>query len=502
MRVQPRQRPARALLPLLLLGWLALGAAHLLLTPPGASSDEGAHLVRAVAVVHGDLFGGPPRHRPVLAPRPAAEWLVATSRSQQVPAWLGRAPLFECYVPEPRLPASCRTPPDPRAERSDGRIDTWVGTYPPYAYAVLGLPSLVTRSADGALYAGRVAGLAASALLLWSALRLVPVAGLPWLALGVSASVLSYAAQLNPSGLEMTAAVAVWAALLALRRADLTARADGGVAVTLLGGGAVLVLSRELGLLWLLLAVLVVAPPPAALRRLPRVVPAGLALAAAAAVGWNLLRQPHPSDAGQVSRWAPPSPGTMERMFREYAGSFGFSDVTPPVGPFLLWSAVVVGLVVVLVRGRATRGLVLRWAAAAYLAIWLAQVATATNDLFLVGRYVAPMLAGLFVIAAADPPPLPRPYALVASVAAVAAAVATQVSGVLTVAYRYGHGGQGVGLPAASWPWAPPGGWLLVLAVAALGAALVATPLLTFVRGSVTATTAVRAAPRGLPPGS
>ncbi len=453
---------------------------YLLVTPPGASSDEGAHLVRAVGVVHGDVTGGAARFEPLLPPPRAGDprsiaWLRATSRSESVPPWLDDAPMFPCFVPQPqRLAASCRTPVDPRATRTAGRIDTWVGSYPPFAYALLGVPSVLARTPVSALYAGRAAVLVGWLFLLWLAVRLLPRAGLPWLGLGVSATVVSYAAQLNPSGLEIGAAFAVWAGLFALRRG----RTDREVVTALAVGGVVLILSRELGLLWFALAFVVAAPPRSsffALHHARRLVPLAVALtlAALAAIGWSVLRQPHP----RTHRVLLPGPGTVERMFREYAASFGFSDVTPPVIAFLPWAAVVVGVCSLLLLRRATRWVVLRWGLAVYLATWVTALATAANGFLTGGRYVAPVIAGLFVFSAGELPrgrgPVnsgrPRPVAILAAGAAL---VALQVFSVLTVAARYGRGGTGASWPNTDWPWSPPGGYPLTLALALAGLTL------------------------------
>ena len=174
----------------------------LLAMPLFSSPDENAHVVKAAAVVRGQLLGTDEHNA-------AGDTLTHVT----VPAaFVSDVP---CFAHRPRVPASCAP-----AQTSSMRLvdaTTLAGHYPPLYYAIVGLPSLFVPGAGGVYVMRLASGLlnaafVASALLSvrrWSS-RIGP------LAVGVATTpmVLFLSASVNPNALEIAAAMTVWASLL------------------------------------------------------------------------------------------------------------------------------------------------------------------------------------------------------------------------------------------------------------------------------------------------
>jgi len=255
-----------------------LGALWALATPPGAAPDEPTQIVKAAAVVRGELVGASAHGQPEAV------------TTVTVPAsFADDAHLASCFAGRPDVPAGCA----PRLSTSSApmSVGTYVGRYPPLYYLLVGLPTLIWRG-SGAVVAMRLLGAMWCALLLglalaaavWSRSRLL-VAGV---AVAITPLVVFLTGVVNPSGLEISAAIATWTGALVL---VLDHRRHAPPALTALTAGAatVLALSRGLSDVWLaVVAVVALALVPEAfglLVRQRRVRRAGLWPALAAAGG-------------------------------------------------------------------------------------------------------------------------------------------------------------------------------------------------------------------------
>ena len=247
-------------------------------TPIPSGPDEPTQYVKAAAVARGTLTGARPPGFPrgtVLVRVPGTYMLYDAG--------------IDCYYLRPQVPAGCT--PLPGSDPTMQSTTTYVGEYPPLYYAVTGLPSLVSDEvwarramrAASALVSAVLLGLAVSAVLTWSRSR--------WLIVGsvltVTPANMYLASVLNPSGLEISAAVAAWTAgvLLVFHHADDPPR---GLVAAFVGSSVVLAVTRPLSPLWVAGIVLSLALiRPAAARRLlaDRAVRIGLAATAVAVLG-------------------------------------------------------------------------------------------------------------------------------------------------------------------------------------------------------------------------
>ena len=182
----------------------ALLAAWSLATPKYAAPDEPAHAYRAASLVRGQLLGVPVN-------RPDDPRVVVG-----VPATL-TAVGPGCFAFHPQIPASCMGgwPSRPGYRR----VTTYTGRYPPLYYLAVGLPTLLTTGGSMLLWM-RLAGDLVNALFLTVGFAMLRRLRSPWAlaagAVAVTPMVLFIASVINPSGLEICAAFALWCSLLAL----------------------------------------------------------------------------------------------------------------------------------------------------------------------------------------------------------------------------------------------------------------------------------------------
>jgi hypothetical protein len=189
-----------------LLSWAlfsVLSALWAIATPISGGPDEPAHIVKAAAVVRGELTG------------------TAVERGIEVtvPRYVAETHRRTCFAFHPGRPASCA----PAATEDPGELvtaTTTAGLYNPTYYALVGWPSLLIHD-DGGIYAMRFAGAVLSSLFLAFAAMLVSgwrrggfvVTGI---LAAVTPMVLFLNGVVNPNSVETTATLAAFAALLAL----------------------------------------------------------------------------------------------------------------------------------------------------------------------------------------------------------------------------------------------------------------------------------------------
>jgi hypothetical protein len=320
-----------------------LAATWVLATPLGAAPDEPAQIVKAAATVRGETIGQYAPDEP------------AAVRQFHVPAVFNSIyNLPICYQFHPKTPAGC-APHLP----SSGRTVTstsYVGRYPPLYYAVVGLPTLVMHS-ESVVYFMRLVGALLDALLLSLALTIASLCCrstrlLEGIAVAVTPMVFFLAGVVNPSGLEIAAAVCAWTSGLALvRNGPLQPRR--AVVASFIASSCVLELTRGLSVLWMVLILLtLICLEPRTCRELlrHRSVRGGivlLVLIGAAATGFVFTAE---TLKVLPSTEFPPHHGSLVNLtehvlgsFRGYAqqiiGVFGWLDTPSPFLTTFLWTA-------------------------------------------------------------------------------------------------------------------------------------------------------------------
>ncbi len=369
--------------------FFGLCAAWSLATPIGATNDEGAQVLRAVSTVRGQLLGQPltAATRRTLDQHQLARFVACThwgtrflgadervaAKRCAAPFTVVTVPRSFAAIPEAEFCNSFDPAPDTCPVHLDGsdrpvRAITYVGRYPPLYYAIVGLPSLVSQS-DAAIYAMRLVsgvltaslvGLAIATAVTWSTRRLLLLA----VTVVATPMLLVFGAVVNPSGLEMSAALCTWTGALALVL-DHAERPPRGLVVVCTAAAALLALARPISVLWLaLIALFVVMLRPRAVRSLwadRRVRIGGTVIVGASALALAWIVWAHSWSVVPVGRPVPGGAtlwrssqlvlGNMEGWFHQFAGAFGWEFANPPpLGVALL----VVALVAVLVVGLVT----------------------------------------------------------------------------------------------------------------------------------------------------
>ena len=157
----------------------------------------------------------------------------------------------------PRRPRRLRTAI--RAPTDDITIADYVGRYPPFYYALVGLPTLALVSAKGVYGARLVSGALAAAMLALAVTSLRRCRGSPLLGAGLALAMTPMAlylgASINPNGLEVAAAISAWVAAMALASQapkDVSASGSGALGISVV----VLILTRAISPLWWLFVAL------------------------------------------------------------------------------------------------------------------------------------------------------------------------------------------------------------------------------------------------------
>lgn len=454
-------------------------AAWSLATPLYASPDEPAHVIRAAAIVRGQLVGQTIKD-------------VADAHTQvTVPDVFATGGLYaHCFAFHPTVPASCASPLTSSTQTVSA--ETYVGRYPPFYYLVVGLPSLVFVSRHGiylmrltsALLNAVLVSLALVAVLRWSRRRvllpaaLVAVTPMTWFLGGV----------VNPSGFEICAAVCLWTAGVVLVR-EHPDHPPPGLVVIVAVSAAALMLARPVSPLWVSIIAVVLAVlggwravTGLLHSRTARWSAPPVAACGAFALWWlvaehslDLLAVGSPVGRDQSGL------GLVLFVFRQtgawlhqMVGVFGWLDTPSPLLTYLVWAVAVcaVGLAGLAggVRGAAAMVLVVL----AVLAVPVALSVGQAHRLGIIwqGRYTLPIAAGVPLVAAASMRPLGAlgrwraPIAVLSSVVLAIAAMAAY----LEALRRYTVGVAGP-VDFLHGSWHPPLG---SVAVSVAGCAFVA----------------------------
>ena len=362
--------------------FFGLCAVWSLATPIDAANDEGSQVIKAASVVRGEILGTPltaatarslPKgqvgvlkmcevylHQPGAQEHDAASRCSAPFTIVTVPQSFSTLPPSKPCNSNPLIPDECPTHLD--GSKRPVEAITYVGRYPPLYYAVVGLPSLVSAS-DTAIYGMRlVSGLLTAVLLglsialvtTWSSRRLLLLA----VTVATTPMLVVFGSTVNPSGLEMSAALCTWTGLLilVLEHAE---RPPPSLVAACTATSALMALCRSLSPLWLaLIAVFVAALRPAATRSLAadrrvRIGSVVVALTMVVVVVYVLWAKS--LNVLPVGGIVPPNTpissvvelalGHTGLLISQFAGAFGWGFASPPLAGIALLTAAVGALV-------------------------------------------------------------------------------------------------------------------------------------------------------------
>ncbi len=380
--------------------------------PPFAGPDESAHYVRAVGLASGQLLGA--RTSFSLASDPDRDplriaWKNQSARAYRLPQGLSPKG-WNCKWTDATVPATCQL--DAPARPAAATAKTYVGTYLPVPY----LPSgLAARAASNPANADRLARLASAAVcagLLGLALFLLwdGASGLSLLGPVVAATpmVVYVCSTVNPSALEIAAGLAFAAAVVRLSRPPYGSPAQW---LAFAACGALLVLSRTTGPLWLAFLLITggalggVAAARAAVRRHRRAAVAACGAVLAALVlnrVWEAAYGAHLTVSLRPLSSLSAGVDQLPPTFQQEIGVFDYLEIGMPFFAYVMWWALVCALVTIaLLVGTLRQRLVLLGALAGAVIVpvlFYASVYRFTG-FGLQGRYFLPIAVAVPVLA-------------------------------------------------------------------------------------------------------
>ena len=489
--------------PLLVIFVMSSGWA--LASPISSIPDEPAHIVKAAAVVRGELVGTQAGEGgPLLA--------------VQVPRFIEHTNQITCFVRNVVATPKCSPaiPGDP-TETVSGL--TTAGLYNPVYYAAVGWPSLVA-SGFKAVYGMRLVSALLTSIFL--ALAFSALSRLPrnkWaiitLAAAVTPMTLFLSGSVNPNSLEYGTTAAIAANLLLLLKGSLKGRAMIVPVTATTVAAALLANTKALSLLWLLVVVVAVlvlgtAAELKALLRRPAVWAgaAVIGLSCAYALWWvashnSLASKPFDGAGLGFDAGAEIMVDKTFLFMHGYIGQFGWLELDAPTGVMAVWTAVFFSAVlsgIIYGRGRYRIATIFLAAALLLLPILLQAVIITDQGMVWQGRYILAIFVPCLMIAGmaldnANPRPWPAP-AVPALNTLIVLLAACQLLTFIWVLRRYV---TGLALDIR-WiemvrnpQWQPPLGTLTAVTVFAAGTILGTVLLLRHVRANSVA------APRSLP---
>ncbi|WP_426979500.1 DUF2142 domain-containing protein [Pseudarthrobacter sp. O4] len=309
--------------------------------------DEQAHVIKAAAVVRGQLRGdsgvAQGERTQVLVP----QYIASTDKLQT------------CYAGNALLTADCS--PSLPSDTTIVRALTSAGSYNPMYYAVAGIPSLF-MSGDEAVYTMRiVSGLFTAAFI---AVALFSLSGLRrWRAplfvgtFAITPMVLFLSGAVNPNSLEVATSMAMFCAL-SLTWERVESRASWKVPLALAAMSAVVLANtRAASLLWLALGVTAsllifgYRPMVSVLRhRFVWAMAAVVALGCALSLIWLRYANSLQNLVGNGSEDPPVQivAVMLDRTFdfaTGYVSYLGWLDTLGPTGVLAVWAALIIGAV-------------------------------------------------------------------------------------------------------------------------------------------------------------
>lgn len=383
-------------------------------TPVMGVPDEPAHTIKAASIWQGDLRG---EEEEVDSGNPTIAIPITVDRVRVPESYAALPSSATCFAFNVFVPASCAPPPGSGMRPTEAI--TSAGSYSPLFYALVGWPTRFV-GADRGVPLMRLTSALVAALLMgvgFASLRRLVRADVAFLAVALAATPMTHflAGSVNPNGIEVVAAIALWCSALSA----VAAIVDGGaparsVVASLVVSGAALALLRPLSPLFVVLIVgtAVVAQGPSGMRRLATrrptwVLAAALALPVALALGWSL-------GPGRISSFFGATPpedrslatillGLVDDYVQQAVAVFGWKDTGPVLQAIVPWLVTVVAVTVVAAlfgRAWAVGTLLALVAGSVILPVVLQWPTARTQGLAWQGRYQLPVLAGVPLLAA------------------------------------------------------------------------------------------------------
>lgn len=320
-----------------------------LASPPLSVPDEPAHTIKAASVVRGQLQG--------------QSGIAQGERTQVlVPAYIASTDgSASCFAFKPIVSAGCQ--PEIGSDTTTVTGYTSAGNYNPLYYAITGLPSFLI-SGENALYAMRILSGLMSAFFV--ALAMTSLAGLRHgklpvfiASFAITPMVLFLSGAVNPNSLEVATSLAVFSALC-LCWDKIASNGSWKTPLAIAAFSAVVLANtRAASLLWLGLAVLAsvmlfgLRPMLTVLRqRYLWMMVAVVAIGCGLSLLWLKYANSLQSLIGQGFN-APPIhiiSIMLDRTFdfaAGYVSYLGWLDTLGPTGVLAIWSALIVGAVIV-----------------------------------------------------------------------------------------------------------------------------------------------------------
>ncbi len=391
-------------------------------SPLYSGGDEPAHVIKAAAVVRGELRG-----RDVTididegaAPHPLDGGVQDghVVSAVRVPAEFERADRIRCYVFQGDVPAGCAGA-FPGSD-SEAEVRTRAGRYPPPYYMAVGLPTLVFSSSAKAVYLMRLLNGLLCAAFLASAMSSASEMRCRFLVIGVAVGATPMALYLagivNPSGLMVSAGISLWISGLALLQ-GLDHRRVRRVAARTGLSASVLILLPGVSPLFLAMILLVLGGLTGRrrlgmlIRRTP--VQAWLVVflvASAFAVAWLVVSRslelgpPTLYSSSQTMVQAlRTSLGKFDATVRQMIGVFGWLDTPSPRVTYYLWFFLL-GFLLVLGTALSSTRVVMAITAVVLATVVVPAVLQAfsahTLGFVWQGRYSLPLAVGVPILAA------------------------------------------------------------------------------------------------------
>jgi hypothetical protein len=382
---------------LVFIGFWLLHAGWAFATPFNGPPDEMQHAQRATGVLHGELMGERTRMGAI----------------QTVPNSLN---LGWCFPTKVNVAADCER--EPGGDQSPQRVDTSAGRFNPVYYLVTSWPLGPWPNWTGILLSRLLNGAAMAALLAcavvgaarWTRHRAL----LAGAVVAITPMVAHLGGAINPSGVEIAAAVALFVALIAVVHEQ--REGVNRAAVALAGVGAcVLVTPRFTGVMWLAVILGAVLVPSAWARakvlaraRSVRMWSAAVCLSVLASLTWLLAGKPaDPTgwDHGYTPKMIIKTAllDMWPNVANQMVGVMGWAETLMPRLIYVVWFAAV-GLLVL--GGLAVGDRVERWRLAAlffatFTPLLTLEILTANQiGWFNQGRYFLPGAVGLPLLGA------------------------------------------------------------------------------------------------------
>jgi len=422
-QMRRESQPGRtSFLRIFLPAFLLLSAASMLwslASPVFSSPDESAHATKAIAQVRGQVIGDKVAGSPFLVVR--------------LPDSYRFSPTMMCFVYNPDRAANCGV--ELGTPTGTNFFGTQVSTYNPIYYFVVGWPSLLFGGSAG-LYAMRLAsGLFSSIFLAWAVQAGMAGARNRWMPAAVmflaSPIVVYMAGSVNPQGLEIAAAAALWIGLVRLLQSQADDRAPNSLSRTYLWvivtvSAIALASARALGPLWVVIVVVGCfayagrADIRGLFTRRSSYIPIALiALGGLFSLAWTLKGG---SLSGQASKNDAPLVGasffrgawTMLRdtplFIQQAVGVFGWLDTTLPVMVYMLFFvafSLLTAIAALAAGRRAAVTMTILVAAAVLVPVFVQACSVHQTGIIWQGRYgifiyiAIPIFAGLVLSSAA-----------------------------------------------------------------------------------------------------